>query len=63
VIVVDVVALVAAVVVIAVDVVDSATEEVDLAAVEVAEVSFFSNWLPNAGSQLQEAIQFQIWGT
>jgi hypothetical protein len=38
VIVVDVVALVAAVVVIAVDVVDSATEEVDLAAVEVAEV-------------------------
>jgi hypothetical protein len=51
------------VVVIAVDVVDSATEVVDLAAVEVAEVSFFSNWLPNAGSQLQEAIQFQIWGT
>lgn len=58
----DVVALVAAVVVIAEDVVDSVTEE-DLAAAEVAEVSFFSNWLPNAGSQLRESIQFQIWGT
>lgn len=58
----DVVALVAAVVVIAADVVDLVTE-VDLAAVEVAEVSSFSNWLPNAGSQLWEAIQFQIWGT
>lgn len=53
---VDVVALVAVVVVIAEDV-------VDLAPVEVAEVSFFSNWLPNAGSQLWEAIQFQKWRT
>lgn len=39
----DVVALVAAVVVIAEDVVDLVTEEEDLAAAEVAEVSFFSN--------------------
>lgn len=59
----DVVALVAAVVVIAEDVVDLVTEEEDLAAAEVAEVSFFSNWLPDAGSQLWEFIQFQIWGT
>ena len=59
---VDVVALVAAVVVIAEDVVDLVTE-VDLEAAEADEVSFFSNWLPNAGSQLWEAIQSQIWGT
>lgn len=59
---VDVVALVAAVVVIAEDVVDLVTE-VDLAAVEAEEVSFFSNWLPDAGYQLWRFIQFQLWGT
>ena len=48
--------------VIAEDVVDLVTE-VDLEAAEADEVSFFSNWLPNAGSQLWEAIQSQIWGT